>query len=136
MGAAVNLVIDTSALIAVIANEPEKAALVEQTTGAVLLAPYSVHWEIANAFSAMLKRNRIVLAQARRALAVYRAIPLRFLDVDLEEALVLSAELDIYANDAYLLATARSWRCPLLALDRGLMHAARRAGVSVKEVNT
>jgi predicted nucleic acid-binding protein len=131
----VDLVIDTSALIAVIANEPEKSALVEQTTGAVLLAPHSVHWEIGNAFSAMLKRQRITLDQARAALAVYRKIPLRLIDIDLERALVLSAELEIYAYDAYLIAAAQRQRCPLLALDGGLIHAAKRAGVPVVEVN-
>lgn len=130
-----DLVIDTSALIAVIANEPEKSALVEQTTGAVLLAPHSVHWEIGNAFSAMLKRQRITLDQARAALAVYRKIPLRLIDIDLERALVLSAELEIYAYDAYLIAAAQRQRCPLLALDGGLIHAAKRAGVPVLEVN-
>jgi predicted nucleic acid-binding protein len=131
----VDLVIDTSALIAVIANEPEKPSLVEQTTGAVLLAPHSVHWEIGNAFSAMLKRQRITIDQARSALAVYRQIPLRLIEVDLEPALVLSAELEIYAYDAYLIAAAQRQRCSLLALDAGLIHAAKRAGVPVLEVN-
>ena len=130
------LVIDTSALIAVIANEPEKAALVEQTTGAVLLAPSSVHWEVGNAFSAMLKRDRITLAQAQSALAIYQRIPIRFLEVELQQALTLSDELGIYAYDAYLIAAAQSQRCALLALDRGLIHAARQAGVSVVEVGS
>ena len=59
-----DIVIDTSAIIAVIANEPEKEALVELTTGADLIAPRSVHWEIGNAFSAMLRRERIKVEQA------------------------------------------------------------------------
>lgn len=131
-----DLVIDTSAIIAVIVNEPEKTALIEQTTGAVLLAPHSVHWEIGNAFSAMLKRGRITLPQAQQAIGVYQSIPIRFLDVELEEALTLSAELNIYAYDAYLIAAARSQRCALLALDRGLVHAAKEAGVLVVEVGS
>jgi len=51
-----DIVVDTSVLIAVIANEPEKDRLIRQTTGADLLAPPSCHWEIGNAFSAMLRR--------------------------------------------------------------------------------
>ena len=131
-----NLVIDTSALIAVIANEPEKPALVEHTTGAVLLAPHSVHWEVGNAFSAMLERKRVTPQQIQRALAVYRAIPLRFVEVELDVALTLAAELEIYAYDAYLIAAAQRQRCPLLALDGGLVHAARTAGVSILEVDS
>lgn len=53
-----DIVIDTSVIIAVIANEPEKGDLVELTKGANLIAPLSVHWEIGNAFSAMLKRRK------------------------------------------------------------------------------
>ena len=129
-----DIIIDTSAIIAVIANEPEKSALVAATEGAELLAPASVHWEIGNAFSAMLKRQRISLEQAQKALAVYQKIPIRFLDVDLEQALSLSSEHGIYAYDAYLIACAQAQRAPLLALDRGLIHAAKQAGVSVVEV--
>ncbi len=131
-----DLVIDTSAIIAVIANEPAKAALVEQTAGAVLLAPHSVHWEIGNAFSAMLKRGRITLAQAQKALSIYQGIPIRFLDVELEDALALSSQLGIYAYDAYLLAAAQSQRCALLALDGGLVHAAKQLGIPVVEVGS
>lgn len=124
----------TSAIIAVIANEPIKPALIEATAGATLLTPASVPWEIGNAFSAMLKRGRITLDQARAALTVYDAIPLRFLQVELEAAIKLSSELGIYAYDAYLIAAAQSQRCPLLTLDDGLGHAARRVGVPLMEV--
>jgi predicted nucleic acid-binding protein len=131
----VELVVDTWVIIAVIANEPEKPALVEQTTGATLLAPASVHWEIGNAFSAMLKRKRIALEQANAAVQVFHTIPIRWLDVDLEDALALAAQLDIYAYDAYIIAAAQKQKCPILALDGGLIHAAKVAGVPVLEVS-
>jgi len=47
------LVVDTSAIIAVLVREPLRAALIDVTAGADLLAPPSVHWEVGNAFSAM-----------------------------------------------------------------------------------
>jgi predicted nucleic acid-binding protein len=131
----VELVVDTSVIIAVIANEPEKPALVEQTTGATLLAPASVHWEIGNAFSAMLKRKRIRPEQARAAVQVFHTIPIRWLDIDLEEAIDLAAQLDIYAYDAYIIAAAQKQKCSVLALDGGLIHAAKVAGVPVLEVS-
>jgi predicted nucleic acid-binding protein len=131
----VELVVDTSVIIAVIANEPEKPALVEQTTGATLLAPASVHWEIGNAFSAMLKRKRIRPEQARAAVQVFHTIPIRWLDIDLEEAIDLAAQLDIYAYDAYIIAAAQKQKCSILALDGGLIHAAKAAGVPVLEVS-
>ncbi|HEY0037571.1 MAG TPA: type II toxin-antitoxin system VapC family toxin, partial [Longimicrobium sp.] len=108
------LVIDTSAIIAVITNEAQKEALVQATAGAELVAPASVPWEIGNAFSAMLKRKRIDLAQATLAIAAFRLIPIRFINVDLDAALAVAARYDVYAYDAYMIACAREQGCPLL----------------------
>ena len=41
-----DIVVDTSVIIAVIANEPQRDILIDLTKGADLLAPPSVHWEI------------------------------------------------------------------------------------------
>jgi len=56
-----NLVVDTSVIIAVITNEEHKRQLINLSKGADLIAPPSLHWEIGNAFSAMFKRKRISL---------------------------------------------------------------------------
>jgi len=82
------LVIDTSAIIAVLANEPIKKKLVKLTRGSELVAPVSVHWEIGNAFSAMLKRKKIDIVKVIKALQMYGAIPIDLVDVELEEAIV------------------------------------------------
>lgn len=130
------LVIDTSAIIAVITNEAQKEALIQATAGAELVAPASVPWEIGNAFSAMLKRKRIDLAQATLAIAAFRQIPIRFLNIDLDSALAVAAQFDLYAYDAYMITCAREQGCPLLTLDRGLIHAAKQANVTVAEIFT
>ena len=130
-----DLVIDTSAIIAVIANEPERSAIVEHTVGANLVAPESVHWEVGNAFSAMFKRRRITLLQAKQALRSYEQIPLRFIDIGLVRSLELSDRLGLYAYDAYILTCALKLRSPLLTLDKQLAVAASLVGVHVLEVN-
>ena len=130
-----NLVIDTSVIIAVIANEPEKADLLAKTQGADLFAPNSVHWEVGNALSAMLKRQRIALDQAIAAIMIYEVIPLNLINVDLVQAVKLSGQLNIYAYDAYVIACALDQDCPLLSLDGGLVYAAKAAGADVVEVN-
>jgi len=57
----VDIIIDTSALIAVIAGEPERNRIVEITMGNTLIGPGSIPLEIGNAFSAMFKQNRLTL---------------------------------------------------------------------------
>lgn len=130
------IVVDTSSIIAVVTNESAKAALVEKTQDAILFAPRSVHWEIGNAFSAMLKRGRISLAQATVAVEAYKQIELTLVDVDLVKALGLSSRLGIYAYDAYLIVCAQDRECPLLSLDGGLIYAAKSVGVTIIEVKS
>jgi len=62
-----DVVVDASAIIAVIVNEPSKSDIIQATQGASLIAPASIHWEIANAFSAMFKRSRLSLEEAIKA---------------------------------------------------------------------
>ena len=129
-----DVVVDTSVLLAIVTNEEDKPALIRATIGADLLAPASVTWEIGNALSAMLKRERITLDEGQRALAVCEAIPIRYVEVELDESLRIAAEHDIYAYDAYLLRCALKYRSPLLTLDRGLLHVAGQLSVRLLEV--
>ena len=128
------IVIDTSALIAVMSEQAEKAEMIRLTRGATLVAPPSVHWEIGNALSAMFKRKSIELPAAIKALNVYGAIPIRLIDIDLVQALHLSQQLNVYAYDAYVLACAVNQRAPILTLDRGLRERAHDLKLDVLEV--
>jgi predicted nucleic acid-binding protein len=130
-----DVVIDTSAIMAVIVNEPERDALIELTKGADLIAPFSVHWEIGNAFSALLRRKRATLFAALQAIEAYGQIPIRFVDVELHESIPIAHAQGIYAYDAYLIRCAQKYRSPLLSLDRYLVQCALRTGVQVLEVH-
>ena len=129
-----DITIDTSALIAVITNEAQKHKIVKLTLGANLFSPLSVHWEIGNAFSAMLKRDRINITQAQSCIRAYQEIPIKLIDVDLEQTLEIVAQLRIYAYDAYLIQCAQQIKTPLLTLDNGLISAAKTIGIEVMEL--
>ena len=126
---------DTSAIIAVLVDEPDKAAILERVDDAQMVAPRSVHWEIGNAFSAMFKRHRSTLRQAKQAIADYKRIHIRLVDVDLIQALELADQLGLYAYDAYMLACALNLRLPILTLDKKLSGTANLVGVRTVEVN-
>ena len=130
-----DIVVDASVIVAVIANEPEKETLIALTRGARLIAPQSIHWEIGNAFSAMLKRKRITLEQAQRAIAAYKKISIKLIDVDLRETIEIADELGIYAYDAYVIRCAMERNCPLISLDKALVGHARQKQVQVMEVS-
>jgi predicted nucleic acid-binding protein len=130
------IVIDTSALLAVVGLEPERAELIRLTKGATLVAPSSLHWEVGNALSAMFKRKAVELDDALRVLDAYAAIPIRLVDPSLQQAVRLSQQLNIYAYDAYVIACAINQRAPILSLDNVLKDRARSLKVEILEVKT
>lgn len=129
-----DIVIDTSALIAVIVGEPEKSEIIAATSGHALIGPGSIPWEVGNAFSAMLKQKRIRVENAHRAMMIFNSIPLRYVKVDLSNAVSIAHQTNMYAYDAYLLDCALRHAAPLLTLDGALRSAAARMGVNLVEV--
>jgi predicted nucleic acid-binding protein len=129
-----DIVIDTSALIAVIVGEPERNRIVEFTTGNTLIGPGSIPWEIGNAFSAMFRRDRLTIDEAQKGLVIFDSIPLRYIKPDFVKALKISKQTNMYAYDAYFLDCAIRHKAPLLTLDRKLKTAAENLNVETMEV--
>jgi predicted nucleic acid-binding protein len=129
-----DVVIDTSALIAVIVGEAEREGIILATTGHTLIGPGSIPWEIGNAFSAMFKQDRLTLTAAQKGLAIFTGIPLRYVEPDFTMALEVSKRANLYAYDAYFLVCAIKHRAPLLTLDRKLKAAALKLDVETMEV--
>jgi predicted nucleic acid-binding protein len=125
------ITIDTSAVISVCLNEPTKALLVSLSESCSLIAPRSIHWEVGNALSAMLKRNVVDLNTANLYLRSYHAIPIKMIDVDLEQSLSIASRYRMYAYDAYLLSCAMQHNTSLMTLDGPMKIAARQLGIRV-----
>ena len=130
------MVIDTSALLAVLLDEPERPALIAATKGAVLFAPASLPWEVGNALVAATRRRRLTAAEAQRAWTAYERVPLRLVEVDIPRAVALALELKLYAYDAYMLEVARQRGLPLLTLDQRLRAAAATSGLELVEFSS
>jgi predicted nucleic acid-binding protein len=131
-----DIVVDTSVLMAVILSEPEREAIIRATSGHTLVGPESIRWEIGNAFSAMFKKDRISLREAQQGMVVFDAIPIRYLDVDLRHSLMLSHDNHLHAYDAYFLDCAIRHKAPLLSLDGQMTAKARVVGVDILEIQT
>src|SRR5919106_3881266 len=130
-----NIVIDTSAILAVLLAEPEKQAVVEATRGSVVCAPASLRWEVGNAATAGVKRRRLTAERARQLIIDFEQVTIRELTIDLRRAVDLGLELGIYAYDAYILEAARSFGYPLLALDGPIQRNAKKLGLSLVELD-
>jgi len=129
-----NIVIDTSAILAVLLDEPQKEALVEATMGSIVCAPASLRWEVGNAATSGVKRRRLTKERARQLIADFEQVTVRELTIDIGRAVDLGLELGIYAYDAYILEAARSSGFPLLALDGPIRRNAEKLGLSQVEL--
>lgn len=128
------LVVDTSALLAVLLNEPSRPALIHATEGYDLVGAPTLPWELGNALVAGYRRKRLSPAQVNQAWASYEGVPIRLAQISTERALQIALDVGLYAYDAYVLETARVERLPLLTLDRALGRAARQRGLELREV--
>ena len=129
-----DIVVDTSALIAVIVNEPERDRIITLTLGKTLIGPGAIPWEVGNAFSAMFKRSRLSLDEAKKGLEIFDSIPIRYIQTDFVNTITISKQTGLYAYDAYFLDCAIRHRAPLLTLDQKLMSAAQELKIELLEV--
>jgi len=133
-GVAMDIITDASAILAVIVDEPERAGIIEMTAGHNLMGPGSIPWEIGNAFTSMLKQHRLEIEEVKRGLIIFQSIPIRYLAVDLDNAVSIAHANNLYAYDAYFLDCASRHSAPLLTLDRQLRRAADKIGVHILEI--
>ena len=119
-----DIVIDASALMPVLINEPEKSQIIQLTKNRTLLAPAILPYEIGNALTRLKKRKIINDKEALMAYSDFKKIPLRLLDVEIEKAILIACQYSIYAYDAYYLETAGRLYLPLLTLDGSMKKVA------------
>ena len=129
-----DITLDTSVLLSVVCGEPSRRRAIELTTGHTLIAPSSLHWEVGNALSAMIKRKRMTLVQANACVAAYLRVPIKLVEIDLTHAMAVVSKVRAYAYDAYMLVCAQRSGSPLLTLDGTLKAHAKLLGIEVLEI--
>jgi predicted nucleic acid-binding protein len=128
------ILVDASAILSALLNEATKGKIVAKTKDAILIAPSSIHWEICNAVSSLVKRKKISGAEGVQVVEEYLKIPIQHVDIDLKEAISVAGRHSMYAYDAYMIVGAKHYRLPLLSLDAGLNDVAKKEKVKLVEV--
>jgi predicted nucleic acid-binding protein len=127
------IIADTNTFLAVALNEPEKKEIIELTAGHDLIAPEILPFEIGNALSALVKRNKLTQGEAFLAWKNCLTIPVDLRAIDIKNALAVAIKNNIYAYDAYFIECATNLRCSLLTLDRQLQSVCRDLGIKIVE---
>jgi predicted nucleic acid-binding protein len=115
-----DILLDASAVMAIILNEPNRDKVVKLTKNALLLASEVIPFEIGNALINLYKKRKITEEELLETYGKFTSLPMRIIKVDIEKALKIAGKYQIYAYDAYYLETAYRLKIPLITFD-GLM---------------
>jgi predicted nucleic acid-binding protein len=118
------MVVDASAIIAVLFNEPTRNAVAARLRGRVLNAPILLPFEVA---SACLKKMRRVPAERLALMEAFRTLEawdIAYHDIDLAQAVRVAEQTGLAVYDAAYLWLARERDAELVTLDQKLEAAA------------
>jgi predicted nucleic acid-binding protein len=112
-----DVLLDASAIMAVILNEPNREKVTNLTKNMVLSSSEVISFEVGNALVSLLKKHKLTTEEVLSAYKKYTSIPLRIAKVDIEKALKIACKYNIYAYDAYYLEVAYRLKLPLITFD-------------------
>ena len=119
-------VVDASAVAAVVFNEPQFAAVASRLTGANLVAPLLIDFEIAQVCLKKIRERPSERAEILRLHDAYTRSSIRKLPIAFEEAIAMAERHKISLYDAGYLWLALTLQVELVTLDRELDRAARK----------
>ncbi|MDR0784562.1 MAG: type II toxin-antitoxin system VapC family toxin [Treponema sp.] len=128
-----NIIMDASAIITMVIDEPEKNLIINLTKDVELFSPEMISFEIGNALTRLKRRQILNDEEIIKAYNVYKEIPVRLVEVNIENALKIACQYNIYAYDAYYLEVAFRLRLPLLTLDKLMKNIAREMNLNILE---
>ena len=128
------VLMDTSAVIAVILCEPAREGILSVTRGVQVLAATSLDLETGNALIAAHRKRRLTQAEVERAWAAFGQVRYRVVEIDIAVALQTAIAAGIYAYDAYVLEAARISNATLLTLDRRMEEVAWRLRIPTAQL--
>jgi predicted nucleic acid-binding protein len=116
-------VVDASAIAALLFGEPEGEAMAAQLSGARIVAPALLSFELANVCLIKCRRDPEQRAALMAAFGLRHALGVEEIAVDYDGALELAATTGLTAYDASYLWLKQQLGAELVTLDRQLAKA-------------
>jgi predicted nucleic acid-binding protein len=126
-----DVLLDASAIMAIVLNEPNKDIVIRLTKGSTLLSSEMIPYEIGNALISLYKSHKLMEKEVIEAYNCFTKIPIRSLNVNMEKALEISCKYRIYAYDAYYLEIAKRLKLPLITFDISMKNVALDMSITV-----
>ena len=124
-----SIVIDESCILAFLLNQDDNNLVVKTTEKKTLLSPTCLPFEIGNALSKLIKRDLLSTTEAILVLHEFYKIPIRLIEPDIANSVVIAAESNSYAYDSYYLNIANQLSEPLFTFDEKMKSTALERGI-------
>lgn len=124
-----SIVIDASCILAFLLSQDDTNLVAKTTENKILIAPSCLPFEIGNALSKLIKRDLLSTTEAILVLHEFYKIPIRLLEPDIANSVVIATESNSYAYDAYYLNIANQLSEPLFTLDEKMKSTALERGI-------
>ena len=123
------VVVDASAIAAIMFGEPDGSALADELAGETLLAPTLIDFELTNLALKKSRKRPETTSLILMALQAALSLPISRVSVPGMEVFALSARTGLSAYDASYVWVARSRDARLVTLDRALSRASSERSI-------
>ena len=124
-----DIVIDASCILEFLLNQQGKNLVVEKVSDNGLVSPACLPYEVGNAVSKLIKRKLLSVFDGAAVYHEFSRIPIRLVEPDITNAIVIAGETESYAYDAYYISVAKQLSLPLFSMDSGMQTNAVKQGV-------
>jgi predicted nucleic acid-binding protein len=127
------IMVDTSIIDEVILDQ-EKAEDVKRVIKDYdLVSPEVLPFEVGNSLSKKMIRKLMNGKQALEKYLLFKAMPIRFVETELERAIKIAYRYNSYAYDAYFLECADRLKIPLMTFDKKMKIDGKDMGITIVE---
>ena len=126
-----DILLDASAIMAIILNEQSRNTVVTLTRDTTLLSPDVISFEIGNALVNLYRKQKITENELLEAYSNFTLIPIRNIKINIEKALKIACRYNIYAYDAYYLEIASRLKIPLITFDESMKKVALHLKINI-----
>ena len=124
-----DIVIDSSCVLSFLLNQEGSKKVVSIVGENQLVAPSYLPFEIGNAISKLIKRKLISVYEGVSVFHEFARIPIRLIEPDIPNSIVIAGESDSYAYDCYYLNIASQMVLPLFTYDDKMKETAEKRGI-------
>ena len=126
-----NILLDASAIMAILLNEPNRGIVIKLTEKSMLLSPEVISFEIGKALVNLHRKKKITEEELLEAYRNYSLIPKRIVNVNIEKALKIACKYRIFAYDAYYLEIAYRLKLPLITFDEPMKRVGLHLNINI-----